>query len=261
MSRGCRVALLVSALTACNGGGNATSTAYDVTALPTGPVGESIRYGHDLIVDTHHYMKANVRAKMDCAACHLDAGTKPKGGSFLDVCALPAMEQARASRHRAARSFGRMFLVQHERHAAGVPSREMIALVAYIAWLSRGTRVGAQQKSADSFIEPLPRSSPNTANGATIYATRCTACHQANGAGIAASFPPLWGSTSFNDGVGMAHLDRMTGFVHYNMPLDAPGTLSLEDAYDVSAFVLRHKRPHFQPNVVVRAAAEPARYF
>ncbi len=262
MSRAFRVALLVSALTACSGAGNASSTAYDVSALPTGPVGESIRYGHDIIVDTHHYMKANVRAKMDCAACHLDVGTKPKGGSFLGTYARFPQWNKRAHRVIALQDrLAECFLYSMNGTPPAYASREMIALVAYIAWLSRGTRVGAQQKSADSFIEPLPRSSPNTANGAAIYAARCTACHQANGAGIAGSFPPLWGSTSFNDGAGMAHLDRMTGFVHYNMPLNAPGTLSLEDAYDVSAFVLRHKRPHFQPNVVIRAAAEPARYF
>lgn len=262
MSRAFRVALLVSALTACRGGGNAGPAAYDVRALPTGGIGKSIRYGHDIIVDTHRYLKANIRAKMACAACHIDAGTKPQGGSFLGTYARFPQWNKRAHRVIALQDrLAECFLYSMNGTPPAYSSREMIALVAYVAWLSRGTPVGARQSSSDSFIEPLPRNSPNPANGAAIYAAHCTACHQPNGAGIAGSFPPLWGKTSFNDGAGLAHIDRMTGFVQRNMPQDAPGTLSLEDAYDVSAFVLRHKRPHFQRSVVIQPAAEPARFF
>ena len=59
----------------------------------------------------------------------------------------------------------------------------------------------------------------------------------------------------------MAHLDRMTGFVHYNMPKGAPGSLSLEEAYDVSAFVLSHPRPKFRKNLPVEQKVDPASYF
>jgi cytochrome c len=59
----------------------------------------------------------------------------------------------------------------------------------------------------------------------------------------------------------MAHLDRMTGFVLYNMPQGAPGSLSLAQAYDVAAFVLSHSRPAFRANALVAAPALPAKYF
>ena len=137
----------------------------------------------------------------------------------------------------------------------------MIALVSYIAWLSRGTPVGAKQPASQSFKEPLPEGSPDPKRGAQIYAQKCVTCHQADGAGVSGIFPPLWGATSFNSGAGMAHLDRMTGFVHYNMPQDAPGTLSEREAYDVSAFVLSHARPKFAAGAAVVASPEPARYF
>ena len=39
-----------------------------------------------------------------------------------------------------------------------------------------------------------------------------------------------------------------------------PGTLSLEEAYDVAAFVLQHKRPHFQGNALQTAPPLPADY-
>jgi thiosulfate dehydrogenase len=86
-------------------------------------------------------------------------------------------------------------------------------------------------------------------------------CHQANGAGIAGAFPPLWGSGAFNSGAGMAHIDRMTGFVMHNMPQNAPDSLSLTDAYDVSGYVLTHERPAFSPNELIQASPLPADYY
>jgi len=53
----------------------------------------------------------------------------------------------------------------------------------------------------------------------------------------------------------------MTGFVRYNMPQNALGSLSLAQAYDVAAFVLSHPRPHFQKNVLQQTPALPAKYF
>ncbi len=140
-------------------------------------------------------------------------------------------------------------------------SKPMIAIVAYIAWLSRGTAVGAKQPAADRYIEPLPSHPPDLLRGAAIFADKCTHCHGADGRGLRGVYPPLWGSRSFNDGAGMAHLDRMTGFIRYNMPHDAPGSLSLEQAYDVAAFVLTHRRPHFERNAAVVVPALAAKYF
>ena len=81
----------------------------------------------------------------------------------------------------------------------------------------------------------------------------------ANGAGVSGSFPPLWGARSFNNGAGMAHIDRMTGFVRYNMPQNAPGSLSLQDAYDVAGFVLSHARPHFQAKAEIQPSTRNQR--
>ena len=47
----------------------------------------------------------------------------------------------------------------------------------------------------------------------------------------------------------------------YNMPQNAPGSLSLRDAYDVSAFVLSHKRPAFDKNAADPIPARSAEYF
>jgi thiosulfate dehydrogenase len=80
-------------------------------------------------------------------------------------------------------------------------------------------------------------------------------CHQANGQGLRRGragdgqgylYPPLWGPDSFNDGAGMHRLIASANFIRANMPFgtqyDVP-VLSVEDAWNVAAFVNSQRRP------------------
>ncbi len=87
---------------------------------------------------------------------------------------------------------------------------------------------------------------PDAAKGKHVFAQQCAMCHGDNGQGTLAA-PPLWGRDSFNDGAGMAKLDNLSAFAHFNMPLGNPD-LSVEDALDVAAFVTTGSRPHFTEN-------------
>jgi thiosulfate dehydrogenase len=262
------IAIVVAALCAAcsSGGGGATvsdsAVVYDPQALPSGPLGDEIREGHEIIVHTQQRMKGFVGADISCAACHINAGTKPRGGTFVGTYAHFPQWNQRA--HRVITLQDRLaecFLYSENGRPPAYSSKEMVAMVAYIAWLSRDVPTLSSPLPKDSFIVPLPAASPNIARGAALYAQQCATCHQANGRGIAGTFPPLWGPASFNTGAGMAHINRMTGFVMYNMPQNAPGTLSLQEAYDISGYVLTHKRPSFHRNRSVEFPAEPARYF
>jgi thiosulfate dehydrogenase len=253
-------ALLV--LAACATSSNAPPAVYDPNALPKGPVGESIQYGHDIVTRTPALMKRYIRADMTCADCHLAGGTQPRGGSFVGVYARFPQWNRRAKRVITLQDrIAECFLYSMNGRAPSYAGKEMIAIVAYIAYLSRGVPVGAPQAESDRYIEPLPSAPPNPESGREIYATRCAGCHQLAGNGISGAYPPLWGPRSFNRGAGMAHLDRMTGFVHANMPEDSPGSLTLEQAYDVAAFVLSHPRPAFAGRTLVQTPALPAKYF
>lgn len=255
-------AVLALGLSGCAGAVQSNSALYDPHALPSGPLGESIAYGHDLIVQTHRLMTSYVRADMECADCHIAGGTQPRGGSFAGVYGRFPEWNKRAHRVIALQDrIAECFLYSMNGRAPAYSSKAMIAIVAYIAWLSRDTAIGAKQPASDRYIEPLPSASPNASRGAALYAEKCAACHQADGQGISGTFPPLWGTRSFNNGAGMAHADRMTGFVRYNMPQNAPGSLSLVQAYDVATFVLHHPRPHFRKNALVRMQPLPAKYF
>jgi thiosulfate dehydrogenase len=59
----------------------------------------------------------------------------------------------------------------------------------------------------------------------------------------------------------MSRLDRLVPFVKVTMPQNAPGTLSDQEATDVSAFIMSHPRPHFDKNRLVEFPAEKASYF
>jgi thiosulfate dehydrogenase len=139
--------------------------------------------------------------------------------------------------------------------------KQMVSLVAYIAWLSRGSAILSASGAENGFTVALPSATPDVARGNSVYLEKCAACHQASGAGISGTFPPLWGPTSFNDGAGMAHLDVITGWVKFNMPKGAAGSLSLNEAYDVSAYVLSHDRPHFKGSALVTTESLPASYY
>jgi len=213
-------------------------------------------------MDTRRVMKANVGAQLDCAACHIDGGTKPFGGSFVGTAAFFPQYNKRAKRVITLHDrLAECFLYSMNGRPPDFASKEMVALDAYIEWLSRGVAEFSTPGPANHFVVALPSASPDVAHGASVYAAQCAVCHQANGAGMPGAFPPLWGPTSFNGGAGMAHLDRMTGFVLHNMPQNAPGSLSFADSYDVSAYVLSHDRPHFVPNLMVRESPLPADYY
>ncbi|HUY41783.1 MAG TPA: c-type cytochrome [Candidatus Dormibacteraeota bacterium] len=237
------------------------AAAYDSAALPSGALGREIAYGRKIIMQTRRVLPRDVRANMDCAACHIGGGTQARGGSFVGTFAAFPQWNGRARRVITLQDrLAECFLYSMNGRPPAYTSREMTALVAYIAWLSRGTPTGRGVPSSQRFAIALPNGRPDRSRGKVLYAQSCAACHGANGAGGGA-FPPLWGSASFNNGAGMAHVDRMTGFVYYNMPKNAPGSLSLQDAYDIAGFVLSHERPAFRRNAIVSFPALPARYF
>jgi thiosulfate dehydrogenase len=226
--------------------------------LPTGDEGALIAYGRSLITDTRKYMPQNVGANMDCAACHLNAGTVAHGGSFAGIYAQFPQWNKRAKRFIALQDrLAECFLYSMNGKPPAYDSKEMIAMTAYIAFLSRGAPVGTGF-AGQGFVKVTPDHPGDPAAGATIYAAKCASCHGANGAG-SANFPPLWGPTSFNSGAGMN--TKMASFVKANMPLGAGGTLSDQDATDVSAFVLSHPRPQFVPDRQIVFPPEESQFF
>ena len=129
----------------------------------------------------------------------------------------------------------------------------MVAMLAYMRWLSGGIPAGATLIGAGTMRIKEPPRAADPARGAQVYADTCAACHGADGSGQRAAsgagyqIPPLWGPDSFNDGAGMSRVLTAAAYARHNMPFgttfDAP-VLSDEDAYDVAGYITSQDRPH-----------------
>ena len=85
-------------------------------------------------------MPKNVRVRMNCAACHLGGGTIARGGSFVGTYSQFPQWNKRSHRVIALQDrLAECFLYSMNGTPPAYQSKEMIALVAYISWLSRGT--------------------------------------------------------------------------------------------------------------------------
>ncbi len=229
--------------------------------FPPGDEGGLIRYGHELLAETPKYAGQYITARMSCAACHPNVGTTPHAGSFLGTYARYPQWNRRAHRFIALQDrIAECFLYSMNGKPPAYYSREMVAITAYIAWLSRGSKVGSGFPDQDP-IKIDAANPPSAANGARVYAARCVTCHGAEGNGVGLTYPPLWGAASFNDKAGMSRMDRMAPFISAAMPQNAPGTLTDQEATDVAAFILTHPRPHFNKSKPVEFPAEKAAYF
>jgi thiosulfate dehydrogenase len=240
-------------------------TVPEVGALPRDARGLQVREGRDLITATYAHIGPNVADaskryagnNLACTNCHLQAGTKKFGlplfglwGDFPQYSARAGADISIEDRINACmtRSLnGRVM-------PADAP--EMQAIVAYIKFLSTGVPAGRQLPGMGTGHMPELKRAADPQRGQQIYASVCAACHNTDGSGIRNStagtdlgytMPPLWGHDSFNDGAGMARLTNIANFVHFNMP---HGTdylnpqLTVENAWDVAAFVLSQPRPH-----------------
>ena len=240
-------------------------TVPDVDALPRDAAGMQIRAGRDLVTATYAHIGPQVADparryagnNLACTNCHLDAGTKKFGlplfGLFGDFPQYSARTGAQISIEDRLNS-----CMTRSMNGRALPddAPEMQAIVAYIKFLSSGVAPGQTLPGLGSGHMPELKRAADPARGRAIYARSCLACHNSDGSGIPRSsadptlgymFPPLWGGDVFNDGAGMARLSTMANFVHFNMPhgtdyLDV--RLTVEEAWDVSAYVLSQPRPH-----------------
>lgn len=212
--------------------------------IPQGPLGDAIRRGRAILVATRDSMPAYVGNDLTCVSCHLDEGTRPYAMPWTGVHArYPQYRSRSASVQTLPDRINDCF----ERSLAGkaVPERspEMRAIVAYMAWLSRGIPVGA--RTPGQGIDSVHVASAVAGRGAQVWAASCARCHGAAGEGVP-PVPPVWGSRSFTVGAGMARPRTAASFIRSNMPRDKPGTLSAQEAMDVAAYIGTQNRADFR---------------
>ena len=205
-----------------------------------------IHQGELVFDETPNYAGSYVGNKLACSDCHIQSGTAAYAAPMIDLAGLFPMFNKRA---------GHMISLQNRiqecfsRSEAGRPlpenSGQMKALVAYIDSLSQDGVKGKPYKGR-GFVK-VPLLTGDSVSGKSIYTARCAACHGVDGAGVPPVLPALWGADSYNDGAGMNNPAKMAAFVIRNMPQNHPGTLTAQQAWDVSAYIHTMPRPKFNP--------------
>jgi len=216
--------------------------------IPGNQLGEQIRLGYEIVVNTQEYARPYVGNRLNCTNCHLDGGLNPNAASFVGLAAVyPEYRTRNARVNTLTDRINECF----ERSLNGRPlpsgSSKLQAVVAYITWLSRGVPSGATLpwrglQRIDS-RQPL-----DPANGKRVFASKCAFCHGSDGLGTMTA-PPVWGPQSYNIAAGMARVSTAAAFIKSNMPRGWGWTLSDDDAFDVAAYVNAQPRPDFPGKV------------
>lgn len=241
-----------------------TLTPPDIATAPASPDGDAIRYGHRLVTETYAVIGPEVSVpamryagnNLACQSCHLHGASQPYAMPFTGIWGQ--FPQYRGREGRVSTMEDRINgCMERSMNGKALPviSPEMVAIMAYIKFMSQAVPVGAKLTGTGTLAIKEPDRAADPRRGAEIFAANCVACHQADGQGVrhgvvgdgkGYQYPPLWGPDSFNDGAGTGRLLTAAAFIKANMPFgttaEAP-VLSDEDAYDVAAFMLSHDRP------------------
>jgi len=222
---------------------------------------EEIRRGFRMFTNTPVEAARFAPGGMSCSNCHMNAGQREKSLPLVDIAGMfPEYNRRSARLFSLGDRITDCFLRSEnatggELSADELPaptSPEVLAISAYLTWLSRGSAMGknpawrGQNAIQASALVPVGKLDP--AKGEAIYADRCATCHGPDGQGVQIGDKiagPLWGPRSWNDGAGAARVYTLAGMIRYSMPYLDPGNISDEDAQHVAAFIDSRPRPAF----------------
>jgi len=206
-------------------------------------LGNSIQRGLFLLRHTRDSLPRYATSSLNCTSCHLQDGLRVEAAPLTGAFARFPKYMARSG---AVIPLADRVNYCFTRSLAGnrlpVESREMQDILSYISYISRGVPIGAEIAGSKGIISAPDTLAGDAVRGGTLFATKCTACHGADGQGVA-PFPALWGPKSFSIGASMARLERAASFIQRNMPFGQGGSLSWQDAFDLSAYINSHPRP------------------
>jgi thiosulfate dehydrogenase len=215
---------------------------------------DAIKLGYQIFTDTPQYARQYVGGEMSCTNCHLNAGQRDKGLPLVGIAAnFPAYSSRNGRLITLEDRIRACFARSENGQAPAYDSKELMAVAAYLTWISQGQAVGQDPPWRHQNVIPKPDQIPadqiDKATGQRLYSQKCAGCHGVDGSGVQLGpslKPSLWGPNSYNDGAGLAKTQAFAGFIRYAMPYDAPGTLTDKEAQEVAAFVDSQPRPHFE---------------
>lgn len=237
--------------------------------LDDSALSREIRWGYRIFTNTPGEAPQFAPGTGSCNNCHLNGGQRERAMPLVGVAAMFPEYNRRAGRLisladrvvdcflRSQNATGRLPKGDPADTAAAplLPSptsREVLAVSAYLTWLSRGAAMGQNPSSRGqntlAAAALLPLDKLDRAKGEQIYTDRCVSCHGADGQGVQVGDKkpgPLWGRDSWNDGAGAARIYTLAGIIRYAMPYLDPGSLNDEDAQHVAAYIDAKPRPAY----------------
>jgi len=219
-----------------------------LSAIPEGPNGDAIWQGLRLMQHTRALAPKYVGNDLNCVNCHINQGRR---GTSAPMWAAYVMYPHYRSKNKQINTIEKRIQGCFRFSMNGTPppadSPEMTALVTYFHWLATGLPVGIKPKQSGYPKLVAPAQEPSITRGSKVYAANCAMCHGADGHGRTARgaqvFPPLWGPRSYNNGAGMHRPGMAAAFIHANMPYADGRQMTVQEAWDVAAFVDSHSRP------------------
>ena len=222
-------------------------------------LGDQIKWGYRIFVDTPREAPRLTGGGVACVNCHLNAGQRERALPLVGITGMFPEYNNRAARLISLQDrVVDCFLRSENATGRGTDdlpstgSKEVLAVTAYLSWLSRGYPVGAnpawRNKNAIAADTLIPIGRLDASIGEGIYTERCASCHGPDGQGVQIGDKkagPLWGPGSWNDGAGAARVYTLAGIIRYSMPYLSPGSLTDEEAQQVAAFINSKPRPLF----------------
>lgn len=220
-----------------------------VADLPKNAYGDLVRYGRLLFVDTQKYARRFAGNGLSCANCHLSEGRKQGAAPLWAAYNIYPLYRGKNLRlNWFDERIGECFRYSLAGMAPTRDSPEMKALFAYAQWLA--TNVPQREvMAARGFPGVRPKLEASPDRGKVVYQYQCAVCHGRNGEGVKRAdgfgfqFPPVWGWDSYATGAGMNKLRTGAGFIKWNMPPGKGGSLSDQEAIDVSFYLQIQDRP------------------
>ncbi len=246
-------------------------TAWD---LPRNPLTDStlgnshldraIRQGFRLFIGSHDAQSDLARNKVTCGNCHLNAGQRLRALPLVGIAGIYPEYNKRAGRlfsleDRIVECYKRSLDASRSETSAmgeakplSTESAEVLAVSAYISWLSTGqpTALNVHWRGLNG-IPPerlIPVERLDRRKGEALFREKCANCHGADGQGVEIGDKkpgPLWGKDSWNDGAGAGRVYTLAGMIRYMMPYMDPSSLTDEEAQEIAAFIDAQPRPSY----------------
>ncbi len=232
-------------------------TDSSVSKLPNAAL---IRHGFRIFMETNLEASHISPNKLSCNNCHLNGGQKERAMPLVGIANVYPEYNKRSGRifsieDRIIGCFtrsqnGTATLTAADSSLPSATSKEVVAIAAYLSWLSAGTGKELPWRGKNSIAanKLIPVRDLNPQTGQVLFVQKCSSCHGEDGQGVAIGDKkagPLWGADSWNDGAGAARVYTLAGMIRYAMPYLEPGSLTDEEAQHIAAYICSMPRPVF----------------